>query len=148
MSDPKDLRNEPWAQHIPPYLVEVIAQVSDAKDEILKAMTLINERTADLRNREQLLLAREESFVNAAADLKEFANRVYGPDSELTKIHAKLASAEMAATNREARNARLYEQLTETQSGLRTWVVEQLRLRDTRMDGFEKRLHVLEQKSA
>lgn len=141
MSDQKDLRNEPWAKNTPEYALEAIIQISDARHEILAAMKLINERNAELASREQVLMDREQAFVNAAADLKTFANSIYGPDSELTKLNARLEAAETAAVRREA-------DYTKDLSHLKTWTESELRERDNRMDKFSERLQDLERKSA
>jgi peptidoglycan hydrolase CwlO-like protein len=159
VSDRERVRDQPWAKNIPDYMLEAIANVSDARHDILDALKAINRINADLvkfntdlRDREQLIKDREDSVVNTASDLSAFANKIYGPDSELTKILSKLTVAEVAATNREARHARQYEELSENQTRLKDWVVREMgNLESKFSDRFkrvEERLTEIERKSA
>ncbi len=99
MSEQKrNVRDEPWAKNAPEYMVEAIALLVEGREEGRAMLAMLNARESTLSqreeavvNREQIVGDREAAFVQAAADMKSFVNRIYGPDSELTQINARLA---------------------------------------------------------
>lgn len=92
MSEQKrNVRDEAWAKNAPEYFVEGIAIMVETRDEARALLTRLNEREAELRGREQMLQEQREAFSAALVDMRAFANQIYGPDSELTKINTRLA---------------------------------------------------------
>lgn len=92
MSEQKrNVREEEWAKHAPDYLVEAIVTICEARDENRELLNRINQREAELSGREQIFKDQMQSFTAAVNDMREFANRLYGPESELSKINKRLA---------------------------------------------------------
>ena len=94
-------RNEPWRAQMPDYMVAAIDSICEARDEIRAMQAELSKGQQELNNKEQIIGDRERSLLNAIDDMREFANRIYGPDSELTKINTKLGSIESASAARE-----------------------------------------------
>lgn len=136
MSEKKDISAALKAAGAPDYMVLIITEVVGAKDEIRAMMAELNTRSVDVRQREDAVLQREEvlrdqqqAFVSAAEDMKAFANRIYGPDSELTKINQKLGGIESAGAIRDRRYADRFQTIDENQTRMR--------------DDFESRIRVV-----
>lgn len=92
MSEQKrSVRDEPWAANAPDYMVAAIDLLVETRDEARQLLTKLNEREADLRNQAQVLEEQKQAFGKSLVDMREFANSLYGPDSELTKINLRLA---------------------------------------------------------
>lgn len=98
MSDEKPTRNEPWRTQAPDYMVAAIDSICDARDDI-RAMHAelsshkqsLSEREERISDREAVLEDKERSLLAAVTDMKEFANKIYGPDSEMEKLRGEVA---------------------------------------------------------
>jgi uncharacterized protein (DUF3084 family) len=132
----------------PDYMVLIITEVTSAKDAIRAMQSELSSRALDLKHREQNLEDREDAFVKAAKDMTEFANRIYGPTSELTQIHSKLAAMEAAATNRDSRYASQYSEISSNQTRLKDWTEQRFRELDDRVKDAENAIADLQKKSA
>lgn len=77
----------------PDYMVIIITEIVGAKDAIREAQSAISVRTLDQQQQAQLLDERYAAFLKAAKDMTDFANRLYGPESELSQVNEKLAAA-------------------------------------------------------
>lgn len=98
MTEKKSVRDEPWVKNAPDYMVEVVVQITEARDDCRKMMELLNAREARLAERELINADRESAVVQAAADIRSFANQVYGPDSELSQIKGTVIKLEERVT--------------------------------------------------
>ena len=88
--DRTNVREQEWAKHAPDFMVAAIEQVVGARDDIREMLGRLNEREANLTQREQVVGERENAITKAADDMKQFANQIYGPDSELAKVNLRL----------------------------------------------------------
>lgn len=84
-------------QNVPEWLGEVLAQLTENKDanvEVLKQLAMRSESLDRLeesfRNQAKVMGERNESLLRAVADLKEFANSLYGPTSAFAQIKDNL----------------------------------------------------------
>ena len=75
-------------------MVVAIDTVLGARDDIRAMMAQLNAKSVDLHEKQQMMEDREESFMKAVHDLQEFANRFYGPDSELAQFQSKITRIE------------------------------------------------------
>jgi hypothetical protein len=90
-------------------------------------MAALNTRAVELNHRERMLEDRQQAFVNAAMDMKAFAERIYGPDSELTKINQKLGGIEASGTARDKRYADRFQVIDENQTRFKDSVDERFK---------------------
>lgn len=151
MSDKQAILNALKAAGAPDYMVLIITEVVGTKDEIRAMMAELNTRSVDVRQREQVVAEREQvlkeqqqAFMDAAKDMKEFANRIYGPDSELTKINAKLGALEAAGHNRENRYAERFRVIDENQTRLKDSFESKINAVNERVDKLTERVDRLE----
>lgn len=151
MSEKKDISAALKAAGAPDYMLLIITEVVGAKDEIRAMMAALNARSVDVRQREDAVLQREEllrdqqqAFVSAAEDMKAFANRIYGPDSELTKINQKLGGIETAGATRDRRYADRFQAIDENQTRMRDDFETKIRVVSDRVDQLEHRVANLE----
>lgn len=120
------LRAEPWFKNVPDWMGEVVVRITVAKDAATKLLAKLDERqqAQDRRDelqeqRDQKLRDREDALLRAVEDMKQFANRIYGPDSELTKIHQKLGALESAGIARDKRYADRFETIDANQTRIK-----------------------------
>lgn len=144
MSDKSDVHDALKAAGAPDYMVLIISKIMGAEDAVREMMAKLNEQAVDLKqreqamqNHEQMLHEREKAFVDASRDMMDFANRLYGPDSELTKINAKLESIETAGATRDKRYTERFRDVDSNHSSFKDWVKE-------RFQEVENRVLVLE----
>jgi uncharacterized protein (DUF3084 family) len=151
VSDKQDIHEALKAAGAPDYMVLIISKIMGAEDAVREMMAELSARAVDLNkrellieNREQLLEDRQQAFLNAAKDMKDFAARLYGPDSELSKINQKLGGIEAAGTNRDARYAERFRVIDENQTRLKDWATEKFGMVDERFEKIELRVSKLE----
>ncbi len=155
MSDTQDVHEALKAAGAPDYMVLIISKIMGAEDAVREMMAALSARSVELHqreqaieNREQMLEERQLAFVSAANDMKAFAARIYGPDSELTKINSKLGSLEMSGANRDSRYAERFRIIDENQALFRQSIDEKFAEVHTRYAQLENRVTVLENKKA
>lgn len=153
MTDHKktNVRDEPWFKNVPEYMGEVVVLITDAKDAAQALMAKLDDREGRLDNREAelsnlavVLDDRGTALLLAVDDMKAFANKLYGPESELTRIHQKLASIEKSNTDRHTEHTRQLEAFEANQARFREWVNGKLEDVDGRLTDFNRRLTELE----
>jgi len=132
-------------------MVLIIKKIMGAEDAIREMMAELSSRAVDLNQREQLIEDRErlfedrqQAFLGAAHGMKEFANRIYGPDSELSKINQKLGGIEAAGIARDKRYADRFQDIDDNQTRLKDWAVENFNKVDDRFAKIEHRVANLE----
>ena len=135
-STSQSIRNEPWFKQAPEWLGEVIVQLTANRegnlamearlDSMAKVLNDISERLA---NREIVLADKEKSLLSAVADLRDFANTLYGPGSALQQIHVKLEEIKLAQDRDRSQNNKRFEGLELAQEET-----------DDRMGEFQKRM--------
>jgi len=84
----------------PDYMVLIITKIVSAEDAIREMQASLSKRSVELHQNEEMFAERQAAFVAAAKDMTDFANRLYGPGSELSQINHKLDSIELANVNR------------------------------------------------
>lgn len=144
MSDKSDINAALKAAGAPDYMVLIISKIMGAEDANREMMAMLSAQAVDLnqrevliQNHEQVIREREQAFVDAARDMMDFANRLYGPDSELTKINQKLEAIESAGQQRDKRYTDRFESIDSSHASLRTWAKD-------RFQEIEDRVAVLE----
>lgn len=133
------LRDEPWFKNVPEYMGEAIVLITEARDE---ARMLL----ARMQDREEVLGDRETALMSAIKDMKTFANQLYGPESELTKINAKLDAIEAAGTSRDQAHDRQLDQISGAHAQLKDWCKEQFESLSSRVRKTEDAVEELLQK--
>lgn len=130
------IRNEPWFKQAPEWLGEVIVQLTAnregnlAMEKRLEAMIKdLGDVTARLANRETVLADKEKSLLAAVADLREFANTLYGPGSALQQISLKLDEIKLEQDRDRAQSSKRFEELEFAQEET-----------DDRMGEFQKQM--------
>lgn len=119
MTDTKtSIRDEPWFKNVPEYMGEAIVLITENRDETRMLL-------ARLQDREQILVDRETALMSAIKDMKDFANLLYGPESELTKINTKLDAIESAASTRDSAHESQLTQISGAHERLKDWCREQ-----------------------
>lgn len=136
--------NEAWRTQVPDFMIAAIDNICDTRDEIRKVHEALTLRTMELNDREQMIRDREKAIVDAAADMKAFANRIYGPDSELTKINQKLGGIEAASVTRDARYARQFQEISDNQTRMKDSFVNRFEQVESRVRRLEERTDSLE----
>lgn len=161
MSDKEDIHDALKAAGAPDYMVLIITKIMGAEDANREMLAALNTRTVELNQRERslegreqavldaarVITEREQAVVNAAKDMKEFASRLYGPDSELTKINQKLGAIESAGANRDQRYAERFRVIDENQTRLKDFVESKFREINDRFTVLEGRVLALEKAS-
>ena len=147
----KSVREEDWFKNVPEYMGEIVVRITEAKDAAQDLMVKLDEREGRLDNREAelsnlatVLDDRGNALLSAVSDMKAFANQLYGPESELTRIHEKLASIEKSNTDRHTDHTRQLEAFEANQSRFREWVNDKFGEIDVRLSDFNQRLLELE----
>jgi c-di-GMP-binding flagellar brake protein YcgR len=155
VSDKQDIHEALKAAGAPDYMVLIISKIMGAEDAVREMMAALSARSVELHQREQvlehgeqMLADRQQAFVDAANDMKAFATKIYGPDSELTKINAKLGAIESAGMNRDQRYALRFQAIDENQTRLKDWATDEFQKMGTRFEKLEDRVTVLESKKA
>jgi len=142
MSETKtSVRDEPWFKNVPEYMGEAIVLITETRDEARMML-------ARLQDRKEVLDDRETALMSAIKDMKEFANLLYGPDSELTKINAKLDTIERAGAARDDTHSRQLEQISGEHAQLEDWCKEQFRQLSGRVATTERDVGELQRKIA
>lgn len=152
MSDEKqDIDAALKAAGAPDYMVLIITKIMGAEDAIREMMAKlsaeaveIKQRRQEVENAEQILAERQEAFVSAAKDMNGFANRIYGPDSELTKINQRLAGIEASGIARDKRYADRFQAIDDNQTRFRDSIDERFREVRDRFVVLEGRVDKLE----
>lgn len=151
MSEKQDLSAALKAAGAPDYMVLIITEVTGAKNEIRAMMAELNTRAVDVKQREEAVSEREQvlqdqqaAFVNAAGDMKEFVGRIYGPDSELTKINQKLGGIESAGAARDRRYVDRFQAIDENQARLKDSLDHRFKEVGDRVVKLENRVAALE----
>ena len=151
MSDKQTILDALKVAGAPDYMVLIITEVVGAKDEIRAVMAELNTRAIDVRQREdavqqreQVLQDQQQAFMSAVEDLKTFVNRIYGPDSELTKINQRLGGIEAAGATRDRRYAERFEAIDANQTRLRDDFEQKFKLISDRFIRLEGRVENLE----
>lgn len=97
MTDPKDIRTETWMKNVPEWLGEVLAQLTEnriANQEILRRLTErevhLERLESSLNDQANVLVDRNEALTKTVADLKQFADELFGPTSAIAQINQKL----------------------------------------------------------
>jgi len=101
----RDVRKEPWAKNAPDYMVEAIAAIVETRDDCRQLLGELNARDAEHRSRVRLLEEQRAAFQAAVADLKEYADKLYGPDSEVTALHKALGDLARRVDDLELKSA-------------------------------------------
>ena len=153
MSDKQSIDEALKAAGVPDYMVLVINKIMGAEDAIREMMAALSARSVDIHHREQVLESREvlfeerqKAFGHAVEDMKQFASRLYGPDSELSKINQKLGAIEMAGANRDRRYADRFTALDENMTRFKDSVDERFKEAGARFVKIEERVTELERK--
>ncbi len=142
MSETKpSLRDEPWFKNVPEYMGEAIVLITETRDEARMLLAL-------LQDREQVLGDRETALMSAIKDMKDFANQLYGPNSELTKINTKLDAIEQAGSKRDDAHSRQIEQISGEHAQLKEWCKEQVDGLHSRVQKTERDVEELQRKIA
>lgn len=144
----EQLQGEPWFKNVPDYMGEVVVLITEAKLLGTELMKRLDERESSLNDRVEVQGEKEIAFVSAVTDMRGYVEKIYGPDSVLSRIEGKIAGLEMASTNRETAIVRRMEQFETNQQGLKTWVQDQVASVNSRLDEYGRRLTDLERKSA
>jgi len=157
MSDEKqDISAALKASGAPDYMVLIISKIMGAEDAIREMSAKLSAEAVEIKHRQQAvesaelaLAERQAAFVQAAEDMKDFANRIYGPDSELTKINQRLDSIESAGLSRDQRHAgrlQVFETRLKGSVDRRLGVIhtELQGMRD-HLDGIDERVSGLEE---
>lgn len=154
MSDKSDINEALKAAGAPDYMVLIINKIMGAEDAVREMMAELSSRSVDIHlreqaieNREVLFEERQQAFVNAVEDMKRFAARLYGPDSELTQINKKLGGIEASGTNRDRRYADRFQAIDDNITRLKDSMNDRFRGVDDRMVKLEDRVGALEQKA-
>jgi hypothetical protein len=119
-------------------MVAAIDSICDARDEIRCVFEAITRSTRALDDREEIVLDREKAITGAAEDMKAFINRIYGPDSELTKISEKLGAIESAAGARDSRYMRQFQDISDRLNERFDLIESRVRQIEERVLGLEK----------
>ncbi len=145
------VRDEPWFKNVPDYMGEVVVLLTEQKELAQEMMVKLDAREERLDAREAELSSlavvlgdRGDALLNAVNDMKSFANKLYGPESELTRIHQKLASIEQSNTDRHTEHARQLETFETNQARFRAWVNGKFEEMDGRLTDLNRRLVELE----
>ncbi len=135
----------------PDYMVLIIGKIMGAEDAIREMMAKLSAEAVELKQRERaieeaemMLADRQEAFVEASRDMKEFVNRIYGPDSELTRINARLGGIEAAGIARDKRYADRFQTIDDNQTRFRDSIEERFREVHDRFRVLEGRVGDLE----
>lgn len=144
MSDKEDIREALKKAGAPDYMVLIISKIMGAEDANREMLAALNARTVELNQRERIIEDREQAVINAAKDMRQFAEQLYGPSSELTKINAKLGAIESAGVNRDHRYASQFQAINENQTRLKDFCEGKFREIDKRFMDLEGRVTVLE----
>ena len=153
MSDKQSIDEALKAAGAPDYMVLIIQKIMGAEDAVREMMAELSSRSVDIHRREEILESREvlfeerrQAFIHAAEDMKRFANRLYGPESELSQINRKLGAIDMAATNRDKRYAERFALIDENQTRLKDSMEERFKGVDAKIVRIEERVSELERK--
>lgn len=139
MPDDKS-RNEPWRKQVPDYMVAAIDSICDARDDIRSMQAELSKSKQELGYKEQIIGDREQALLSAIDDMKEFASRLYGPDSELTKINQKLSGIESSLAARNTQYDRQFQEIHDNQTRL----IQRCDQVEMRVSKLEERLDFLE----
>lgn len=147
----RNIRNEPWAANAPEWLIEVIAQITENREENQKVLAVATELMQRLEQMEQrlsngsaVLQGKEEALVKAVTDLKDFANTIYGPESAVSQINAKLDNIQVTLANERKANEQRFKELELARDENDEWRKEC----EARMDDFERQLADILRRSA
>ena len=130
----KSVRDEPWFKNVPEYMGEAIVLITETRDEARMIL-------ARLLEREQVLGDREGALIAAIKDMKDFANQLYGPESELSKINAKLDAIDRAIAKRDTEHSQQIQKISGEQATFMEWCKGQV-------EGLRTRVSELERKTA
>lgn len=151
MSEKQDIHAALKTAGAPDYMVLLITEMSGTKDEIRAVMAELNTRASDVKQREdavqqreQVLQDQQQAFMSAVEDLKAFVNRIYGPDSELTKINQKLGGLESAGATRDRRYADRFQAIDENLTRMRDDFSSRIKEVNDRVGKLEVRVERLE----
>ncbi len=86
----EDIRNAPWAQNAPEWLIEVIAQLTENRQANAELLERLLNYEKGLSDKSTILRDSQEALIKAVDDLKDFANSLYGPQSAFAQINEKL----------------------------------------------------------
>ncbi len=126
MSDKQNIDDALKAAGAPDYMVLIINKIMGAEDAIREMMSKLSAEAVEIKQRKQavevaerVLAERQEAFVRATHDMREFTNRIYGPGSELTQINQKLGGIEASGTARDARYAGQFQLINDNQTRIK-----------------------------
>ena len=153
MSDKQSIDEALKAAGAPDYMVLIIQKIMGAEDAVREMMAELSSRSVDIHRREEILETREvlfeerrQAFIHAVEDMKRFANRLYGPDSELSQINQKLGAIDMAGTNRDKRYADRFTAIDENQTRFKDSMEDRFKGVDAEIVKIAERVTELERK--
>lgn len=101
MSDKQSIQDALRQAGAPDYMVLIITKIVSAEDAIREMQATLSSESVSQRQSQQVLDERQAAFLKAAQDMTDFANRLYGPESELSKVNQKLETLESTASTRD-----------------------------------------------
>jgi hypothetical protein len=154
VSDKQDIQEALKAAGAPDYMVLIITKIMGAEDAAREMMAKLSAEYVEVRQREQavlnserLLAERQQAFMDAAEDMKNFVNRIYGPDSELTRISQKLGGIEAAGAARDKRYMDRFQAIDENQTRLKDSIDVRFHAVHQEIGLLAHRVSTLEQKA-